>query len=158
MIYFIKRIYKQTKLFHKTSLIYTQGMSRFEFYRRYPLLLVSFLWESRNDPPSEEYNLDEDEIESITAVAADLQRESKIRIITEFTDEDVIITLSDGSKISNPLNRHTWLKDATPEQRQDFELYSSSIFWLELDEGLDIEAILRGVKPHGTSPSHTSTD
>jgi hypothetical protein len=64
-----------------------------------------------------------------------------------FTDEDVIITLSDGSKITNPLDWHSWLKNATLEQRQDFELYSSSIFWPELDEGLDIEAILRGVKP-----------
>jgi len=68
-------------------------------------------------------------------------------IAIDFTDKDVIITLSDGSKISNPLDWHPWLRDARPEQRQDFELYSSSIFWPELDEGLDIEAILRGVKP-----------
>lgn len=68
-------------------------------------------------------------------------------VAVAFTDEDVIITLSDGSKISNPLDWHLWLQNATPQQRDDYEVYSSSIFWPELDEGLDIEAILRGVKP-----------
>ena len=64
-----------------------------------------------------------------------------------FTDEDIIITLSGKSKISTPLEWHPWLKDATSEQRAHFELYSSSLFWPDLDDGLDIEAILRGVVP-----------
>ncbi len=64
-----------------------------------------------------------------------------------FTEDDVIITLSDGSKVSNPLSWHPWLASAKQSQRQNYELFSSSVFWDELDEGLDIEAILRGVKP-----------
>ncbi len=64
-----------------------------------------------------------------------------------FTNEDVIVTLSDGSKVSNPLHWHWWLQEATPEQRSNYELYPDAIFWLELDEGLDIEGMLRGIKP-----------
>lgn len=65
----------------------------------------------------------------------------------EFTEADITITLNDGSKVSNPLDWHQWLQDATLEQRQDYELYPSSIFWDALDEGLDVEGMLRGIKP-----------
>lgn len=68
-------------------------------------------------------------------------------VAVAFTDEDVVITLSDGSKISNPLSWHWWLQNATPEQRQDYEMYPDAIVWNELDEGLDIEGMLRGIMP-----------
>lgn len=64
-----------------------------------------------------------------------------------FTDEDVIVTLSDGTKVSNPLSWHWWLKQATPQQRANVEFYSDSIDWPDLDEGLDIEGMLRGIRP-----------
>ncbi len=64
-----------------------------------------------------------------------------------FTDEDVIVTLSDGTKVSNPLSWHWWLKQATPRQRANVEFYSDSIDWPDLDEGLDIEGMLRGIRP-----------
>ncbi|MEL6524410.1 MAG: DUF2442 domain-containing protein [Chloroflexota bacterium] len=68
-------------------------------------------------------------------------------VSVDFTDNDVVVTLNDGSKVGNPLNWHHWLENATDEQRQKYEVYSSSIFWDDLDEGLDIEGMLRGIKP-----------
>ena len=64
-----------------------------------------------------------------------------------FTDKDVIVTLSDDTRVSNPLSWHWWLDQATPEQRDNFVLGRDSILWTDLDEGLDIEGMLRGVKP-----------
>lgn len=68
-------------------------------------------------------------------------------VAVEFTDDDVIVTLSDGSKVSNPLAWHWWLEQAAPEQRKDYIMGSDSILWPGLDEGLDIEGMLRGIKP-----------
>jgi hypothetical protein len=69
-----------------------------------------------------------------------------------FTDDDVIVTLSDGTKVSNPLSWHWWLEQATPEQRANVEFYSDSIDWPDLDEGLDVEGMLRGIKPRQPRP------
>jgi hypothetical protein len=68
-------------------------------------------------------------------------------VAVNFADDEVIVTLSDGSKISNPLSWHGWLKQATPEQRAHYILGRESILWPDLDEGLDIEGMFRGVKP-----------
>ena len=73
-------------------------------------------------------------------------------IAVAFTDEDVIVTLSDGSKVSNPLAWHWWLQGATLTQRDDYEMYADVIVWNELDEGLDIEGMLRGIKPKQPRP------
>lgn len=62
-------------------------------------------------------------------------------------DGKVIVTLEDGREISNPLSWHKWLEQAAPEQRANVEFHNHSIDWLDLDEGLDIEGMLRGVKP-----------
>jgi hypothetical protein len=69
-----------------------------------------------------------------------------------FTDDDVIVTLSDGTKVSNPLSWHWWLEQATLEQRANVEFYSDSIDWPDLDEGLDVEGMLRGIKPRQPRP------
>ena len=60
-----------------------------------------------------------------------------------FTEDEVIITLTNGSKVSTPLSSHPWLASATESQRQNYELFPFSVFWDELDEGLDIESMLR---------------
>ena len=76
----------------------------------------------------------------------------RVPIAVAFTDHDVIVTLSDGSTVGNPLHWHRWLAEATPEQRADYELYPDCILWDELDEGLDIEGMLRGIKPKQPRP------
>ena len=62
-------------------------------------------------------------------------------------DDMVWVTLADGRKIGNPLAWHTWLAEATPEQQAIVDLRAFSIDWPELGEGLDIEGMLRGIKP-----------
>lgn len=63
------------------------------------------------------------------------------------TNAEVIVTLTDGTRISNPLDWFPWLRDATPEQQRNVNLYGFSVEWPDLDEGLDIEGMLRGIKP-----------
>jgi hypothetical protein len=73
-------------------------------------------------------------------------------VAVSFADDDVIVTLSDGTRVSNPLSWHRWLEQATPEQRMNVEFYSDSIDWPDLDEGLDIEGMLRGIRPKQPRP------
>ena len=59
----------------------------------------------------------------------------------------VWVTLADGRVIGNPLRWHPWLAAATSEQQANYELGAFSIDWPDLDEGLDIEGMLRGIRP-----------
>ena len=68
-----------------------------------------------------------------------------------FIDNMVWVTLADGRVIGNPLDWHPWLLQAQPEQLKNIEMDVFSIFWPDLEEGLDIEGMLRGVQPVTTS-------
>ena len=68
-------------------------------------------------------------------------------VAVRYTDTDVLITLSDGRTIGTPLSWHPWLEAATDEQRVNFDLGLFAVDFPELDDGLDIEAILRGIIP-----------
>lgn len=59
----------------------------------------------------------------------------------------VWVTLADGRVIGNPLAWHPWLAAATSEQRANVELNPFDVWWTDLDEGLDIEGMLRGIRP-----------
>jgi hypothetical protein len=63
------------------------------------------------------------------------------------SDGMIWVTLADGRIISNPLSWHPWLAKATPKQQKNVVLNAYSVDWPELDEGLDIEGMLRGVQP-----------
>jgi len=62
-------------------------------------------------------------------------------------EAEVTVTLADGRRIGNPLGWFPWLADATADQRARVELDAFSVYWPELDEGLDVEGMLRGIKP-----------
>lgn len=64
-----------------------------------------------------------------------------------FTQTELVVTLNDGTKISNPLEWFPWLMNANDEQRQRYTLYGFSVEWEEFDDGVDIEGMLRGIKP-----------
>lgn len=64
-----------------------------------------------------------------------------------FTKTHVIVQLEDGRIIGNPLSWHPWLADATNAQRDNYVVDHFSIDWPDLDEGLDIEGMLRGIQP-----------
>mgnify|MGYP003552992945 FL=1 len=62
-----------------------------------------------------------------------------------FEDGNVIVKLDNGEAISNPLNWHPWLKNAKPEQLENVEFMPFSIWWPDLDEGLDIDGMRMGI-------------
>ena len=63
------------------------------------------------------------------------------------TDEAICARLLDGRTISVPLAWSWRLSEATPEQRERFEILGSGsgIRWPELDEDISVEGMLHGV-------------
>ena len=62
-----------------------------------------------------------------------------------FQNEFVWIDLADGRVIGMPLNWFPWLQSATETQRASYDLHGDSIYWEELDEGIDLVAMLTGL-------------
>ena len=58
-----------------------------------------------------------------------------------FDDENIFILTNDGTQKSHPLRWFSRLWNATPEQRERYELskWHDSIHWPELDEDLSLE-------------------
>ena len=54
------------------------------------------------------------------------------------------IVLDDGRELSVPINWFPTLRDATPEQRNNFRFigYGEGIHWPDLDEDILVEALL----------------
>ena len=59
-------------------------------------------------------------------------------------DGMVWVTLKDGRVIGMPLDFFPWLEKATPEQRANYRIYSFTIYWPDLEDGIDIEAMITG--------------
>jgi hypothetical protein len=68
-------------------------------------------------------------------------------IAVEFTDGMVYLRLADGRVIGNPLAWHPWLAQASPEARANIELYDLSVYFPDLDDGLDVEEMVKGMPP-----------
>ena len=62
-----------------------------------------------------------------------------------FTDEFVYIDLADGRALGMPLYFFPWLRDASDDERNNCQLYPFSIYWRNLDEGIDIIAMVSGM-------------
>lgn len=77
----------------------------------------------------------------ILATAAD-ERVSDVR----FDDDRLIVDLMDGRTIAVPLGWYPRLFDATPQQRQVWEVAGAGygIHWPQIDEDLSTEGLLRG--------------
>lgn len=60
-----------------------------------------------------------------------------------FDDENIFVKTDTGHIIGNPLKWFARLKNATPEQRNNFEAGSSqeSLHWEEIDEDLSLESL-----------------
>jgi hypothetical protein len=70
-------------------------------------------------------------------------------VAVEFDETMIWVTLKDGRVIGAPLIWFAWLNEATEDARTHFELGALSIFWPELDDGIDIQALVTG---HWTTP------
>ena len=62
----------------------------------------------------------------------------------EFTASELVVTLQDGRKIATPLDRYPRLKQASPQQRANFEIMPMGIHWPDLDEDLGVLGMLKG--------------
>ena len=76
---------------------------------------------------------------------------SEPRITTvKVTNDSIIAKLSDGRTISVPLAWSWRLSDATPEQRNKFEIMGSGqgVHWHDLDEDISARGMLYGIPAH----------
>jgi hypothetical protein len=69
-------------------------------------------------------------------------------IAVDFEADKVYLRLADGRVVGNPIDWHPWLANATPEQRANVERYALSVYWPDLDDGLDVTEMMKGMPPH----------
>ena len=62
----------------------------------------------------------------------------------EFTATELVVTLADGRKIVTPLDWYPRLKNASAEERSNFEIMPMGVHWPDLDEDLGIAGMLKG--------------
>lgn len=60
----------------------------------------------------------------------------------------VWLTLRDGRIVSMPLSFFSWLEQATPEQRANYELSPIDVYWPDLEDGIDVYAFVTGTWAH----------
>jgi hypothetical protein len=65
----------------------------------------------------------------------------------EVTDNEIVAMLVDGRRVSVPLAWSWRLLEATPQQRQHFEIMGNGtgVHWPDIDEDISIAGMLRGV-------------
>ena len=56
---------------------------------------------------------------------------------------DVVVLLANGEVLRTPISLHPWLERATSEQRANMEFDGHSVYWPDMDDGLDIEWMRR---------------
>jgi hypothetical protein len=61
-----------------------------------------------------------------------------------FDDDTLWVSLSDGRTIAAPLTWFPRLLDATPAQREKFELSNTGLHWENLDEDISVAGLLAG--------------
>lgn len=79
------------------------------------------------------------------STAADTSRDARVRSV-EVTDKLIIAHLMDGRTISVPLSWSWRLADATPSQRNNFEIIADGIgiHWPDVDEDISVRGMLVG--------------
>lgn len=62
-----------------------------------------------------------------------------------FTDDAMLVSLSDGREISVPLEWFTRLRNATPKQRSKWRFIARGIgiHWEDIDEDIAVTTLLR---------------
>ena len=61
-----------------------------------------------------------------------------------FTDGEIVFHLSDGQVISIPLGLCKNLLNATKEERENYKIRGHFVFWVNLDESIEVEHLLNG--------------
>ena len=76
---------------------------------------------------------------------------SETRVLNiEMTDDEIIAHLMDGRTIAVPLVWSWRLSEATPQQRQNFEILGDGqgVHWPDIDEDISVEGMLHGFPAH----------
>ena len=68
-----------------------------------------------------------------------------------FTETHAMIALADGRIIGVPLSWFPLLEAASGEERQNYELLGLNVYWLDIDDGIDLTALLTGLYLKPTS-------
>ncbi len=68
-------------------------------------------------------------------------------VAVDIRDSKVYLTLADGRVIGNPLAWYPWLAQATPAQQANVETYILAAYWPDLDDGIDVAEMLKGIPP-----------
>ena len=68
-----------------------------------------------------------------------------------FTETHAMIALADGRIIGVPLSWFPLLEAASDEERQNYELLGLNVYWEDIDDGIDLTAILTGLYLKPTS-------
>ncbi|MCW8856255.1 MAG: DUF2442 domain-containing protein [Kangiella sp.] len=65
-----------------------------------------------------------------------------------FTDDDIIVSLVDGRKLTVPLLWFPRLANASKEQLEDFEILGDGegIHWPQIDEDISVAGLLSGAQ------------
>jgi hypothetical protein len=63
--------------------------------------------------------------------------------------DHLIVTLSGGQQIRTPLWYYPRLLNATPEQRNHYQIMPLGIHWPDVDEDLSVNGLLQGIKAPG---------
>lgn len=68
-----------------------------------------------------------------------------LAVDVRFTDDALIVSLSDGREVSVPLEWFPRLRDATPKQRKNWRLIAKGIgiHWESIDEDIAVSTLLR---------------
>src|SRR2546427_11587179 len=72
----------------------------------------------------------------------------------EVTEDELIVSLADGRKLSVPIAWYPRLANASPKQRRNWEIIGPGVgfHWPDVDEDLSVEGMLRGVPAPGVRP------
>lgn len=89
----------------------------------------------------------------MSSSASELSR--PLAVSVGVSDDTLTVTLSDGRTISAPLDWYPRLKEATPRERDHWELvgHGVGVHWPDLDEDISVGALLQGRRSHETQAS-----
>jgi hypothetical protein len=70
--------------------------------------------------------------------------ERAVAVSVNIREDMVWVTLTDRRVIGMPLDFFPWLETATPEQQANYEITPISIYWPDLEDGIDMQALMTG--------------
>jgi len=65
-------------------------------------------------------------------------------VAVDIRDDHVWVTLKYQRIVGMPLSFFPWLESATPEQRAHYQIYPFTVYWPDLEDGIDVEALITG--------------